>query len=167
MQADLVSHHSARTGVIIIWGDAGSNWNGCSCGCSRLTFCKGEEELDWIEQIWLIGEVALAALLGGLIGFEREIADRPAGLRTHMLVASAAALFVGLTDSFLGVYTGLGYSEFMSIDPIRVTQAIVTGVAFLGAGTIFRGGRDNYIQELTTAASILLVSGIGMAVSLN
>jgi hypothetical protein len=60
----------------MIWGDAGSNWNSCSCGCSRLTFCKREEELDWIEQIRLIGEVALAALLGGLIGFEREIADR-------------------------------------------------------------------------------------------
>jgi putative Mg2+ transporter-C (MgtC) family protein len=105
--------------------------------------------------------------LGGLIGFEREVADRPAGLRTHMLVASAAALFVGLTDSFLEIYTGLGYSEFISIDPIRVTQAIVTGVAFLGAGTIFRGGRDKYIQGLTTAASILLVSGIGMAVALN
>ncbi len=83
MQADLVSLHSTRMGVIMIWGDAGSNWNDCSCGCSRLTFCKGEEELDWIEQIRLIGEVALAALLGGLIGFEREIADRPAGLCTH------------------------------------------------------------------------------------
>jgi uncharacterized membrane protein YhiD involved in acid resistance len=57
----------------------------------------------------------MAALLGGLTSFEREIADQPAGLLTHMLVSSAAALFVGLTDSFLEIYTGMGYSEFMRL----------------------------------------------------
>lgn len=122
--------------------------------------------MDWISQVEIIGEVALAMLLGGLIGIEREIADKPAGFRTHMLVAGAAALLVGLGDALLHRFN-IGANEYLRSDPIRIVEAIVTGISFLGAGTIFRRERGEQVEGLTTAASILLCSAVGIAVALR
>jgi putative Mg2+ transporter-C (MgtC) family protein len=123
--------------------------------------------MEWsIPQLQIIGEIALAMMLGGVIGFERETANRPAGFRTHMLVAGAAALLVGMGDIFLDAFANTGL-DLITSDPLRIVEAIIAGVSFLGAGTIFQAGRENRVQGLTTAASILLVSGIGISVALH
>jgi putative Mg2+ transporter-C (MgtC) family protein len=122
--------------------------------------------MDAMTQLHLLGEVALAMLLGGVIGMEREHADKPAGFRTHMLVAGAAALLVGLGDALLYSYR-LESAVPISSDPIRIVQAIVTGISFLGAGTIFRRTGGNGVEGITTAASLLLSGAIGIAVALD
>lgn len=121
--------------------------------------------MDFMMQFEIIGEVALAMFLGGLIGFEREIADKPAGFRTQMLVAGASALLVGLGDTLMRRYVGNGTNA--SVDPIRIVEAIVTGISFLGAGTIFRRSESEQVQGLTTAASILLCAAVGISVALR
>ncbi|HKY30671.1 MAG TPA: MgtC/SapB family protein [Pyrinomonadaceae bacterium] len=121
--------------------------------------------MDFMMQFEIVGEVALAMLLGGIIGFEREIADKPAGFRTQMLVAGASALLVGLGDTLMRRYMGGGTNA--SVDPIRIVEAIVTGISFLGAGTIFRRSESEQVQGLTTAASILLCAAIGISVALR
>jgi uncharacterized membrane protein YhiD involved in acid resistance len=101
------------------------------------------------------------ALLGGLIGLEREASDQAAGLRTHIAVALGAALF--------GVVSTLGFVEFdqeragttLQADVTRVASNVVVGIGFLGAGVIFRQG--NTIRNLTTAASLWTVAAIGLA----
>lgn len=122
---------------------------------------------DWQSQADVLIRVALAMLLGGLIGLERELANKPAGFRTHMLVAGAAALLVGLADVLAHRFTIEAYADALRIDPIRVIEAIITGVSFLGAGTIFRQGSGDHISGLTTAASVLLASAVGIAIALG
>ena len=88
---------------------------------------------------WMIvGEVALAMLLGAVIGYEREAANKPAGLRTHMLVSGAAALLVGLGFALIEEAAGRE-DQTIAADPTRIVQAIIIGIGFLGAGTIFKG----------------------------
>jgi putative Mg2+ transporter-C (MgtC) family protein len=119
--------------------------------------------MDVSLQLQIIGEVALAMLLGGLIGLEREAANRPAGFRTHMLVAGAAALFVGLGDVLVAHFSTSKLAPLIRSDPYRIIGAIVTGISFLGAGTIFRRHQSEHIEGLTTAASILLASAVGIS----
>ena len=99
--------------------------------------------LDWSLRL------GVAALLSGLVGFERETRHKAAGLRTHMLVGLGAALF-----------TLVGAEGFEGNDPARVAAQIVTGVGFLGAGAIFRHGGT--VSGLTTAAGLWAVAAIGM-----
>ena len=110
-------------------------------------------------------QVGLAMLLGAAIGFEREMEEKPAGLRTHMLVAGAAAFFVLLglmiVERFLTAY-GI---ETVRSDPVRIIQAVTIGVSFLGAGTILR--QEDRVEGLTTAASILFAAGLGISVALQ
>ena len=102
----------------------------------------------------------MAAALGGAVGLERELDEKAAGLRTHMLVAVGSALFTlvsayGFRD-FL-----VGGGSIVRADPSRIAAQIVTGIGFLGAGVIFRQGFT--VRGLTTAASLWLVGAIGMA----
>jgi putative Mg2+ transporter-C (MgtC) family protein len=121
---------------------------------------------DWQGQLILIGQIAAAMVLGGFIGLERELADKPAGFRTHMLVAGATALFAGLGFALTRHFTLHFHAGSFSSDPVRIMQAIVIGVSFLGAGTIFR--RDGgHVEGLTTAATILLAAGVGLACALE
>jgi putative Mg2+ transporter-C (MgtC) family protein len=109
--------------------------------------------IGWDETLL---RVVAAAALGGVVGLERELDEKAAGLRTHMLVSSGAALF-----TLVGAY---GFSDLVSnrsYDPSRVAAQVVTGIGFLGAGVIFRQGFS--IGGLTTAASLWLVAAIGMA----
>lgn len=115
----------------------------------------------------ILAEVALAMLLGGVIGLERETANKPAGFRTHMLVAGSAALLVGIAFTLVDRSVQTAWTEAVTADPIRILQAIIIGVSFLGAGTIYRGQQPQDIQGLTTAASLLMSSGIGIAVALG
>jgi putative Mg2+ transporter-C (MgtC) family protein len=104
--------------------------------------------------------LAVAALLGAAIGLERELDEKAAGLRTHMLVASGSALFTLVSAYGFGglVQHGAGIVRY---DPSRIAAQIVTGIGFLGAGVIFRQGFT--IRGLTTAASLWMVAAIGMA----
>lgn len=122
---------------------------------------------NWQAQLNVVISVAISMFLGGIIGYERELANKPAGFRTHMLLAGAAALLVGLADILAEGFAMASYSEFLRVDPLRVVEAVVTGVAFLGAGTIFRSTNGDAVAGLTTAASLLLVSGVGITVAMG
>jgi putative Mg2+ transporter-C (MgtC) family protein len=100
----------------------------------------------------LLGRLALSALLGGAVGAERELADQPAGLRTHMLLTIGACLFTLISAYGFG---GEG-------DPSRLAAQIVTGIGFLGGGAILRHGLN--VRGLTTAASIWATASVGVAV---
>jgi putative Mg2+ transporter-C (MgtC) family protein len=106
---------------------------------------------DWIFVGHITLQLILACVLGGIIGWEREQHRRPAGLRTHMLICLGAALMTILSKSMGG-----------NGDPGRIAAQIVSGVGFIGAGTILRQG--NAIRGLTTAASLWSVAAIGMAI---
>jgi putative Mg2+ transporter-C (MgtC) family protein len=101
-------------------------------------------------------QVILAGLLAGLIGWQRHHVGRPAGVRTHALVAMAAAMF-----TFAGAY-GFG-GPAAGRDPLRVAAQVASGIGFLGAGTIFRS-RDT-VYGLTTAASLWFVAAVGVLVA--
>jgi len=105
-------------------------------------------------------------LLGTIIGFDREWAQKPAGLRTHMLVAGASALLVGPTSVVIkDVQLELG-DTLLRADPIRIIEAVITGVSFLGAGIIITRGQKGEVEGLTTAASILMAAAVGISVAL-
>ena len=101
------------------------------------------------------------------MGLERELADKPAGLRTHMLVAGSSSLLVVLGDIMITNYGGSSLGGVIRADPIRIMEAIITGISFLGAGTIIFRNRDETVEGLTTAASILFSAAIGIAVALQ
>ena len=105
----------------------------------------------------IITRILLTVLLCGIIGSEREIRNKGAGLRTHILVGVGSAL-ISLTSFYIFAI----YKDVTFVDPTRIIAGIVTGVGFLCAGTIIRGGQ--HIIGLTTAATLWIVSGIGMAV---
>jgi putative Mg2+ transporter-C (MgtC) family protein len=120
-----------------------------------------------LTQLRILAYVGLAMLLGAAIGFEREIEDKPAGLRTHMLVGGAATLFVALGDIVVKQFsTGLG-GRLVQSDPVRIIEAVVTGVSFLGAGTIVLRKAGHQVEGLTTAASILFTAAVGLCVGLS
>ena len=99
----------------------------------------------------------LAALLGGLLGFEREQKGKAAGVRTHMLVSMGAALFVLLASQ-----GGMQDAELS-----RVLQGVIAGIGFLGAGTILKAEHEDKVRGLTTAAGIWLTAAIGVAAGLG
>lgn len=104
--------------------------------------------------------LAAAAAIGGAIGFEREMLDKSAGLRTHMLVSLGAALF--MVGSILLVYEFNAGPDVSKVDPTRIASTIVTGVGFLGGGIIFKN--EGGVSGLTTAAGLWVAAAIGMAV---
>ena len=122
-----------------------------------LLFAHSIPTLDWTEALL---RLVLAAVLGGAIGIEREIREREAGLRTHMLVSVGSALFT--------IVSAYGFHEFLTsgqsvvrADPTRIAAQIVTGIGFLGAGAIIRQGLS--IRGLTTAATLWVVAAVGLA----
>jgi putative Mg2+ transporter-C (MgtC) family protein len=109
----------------------------------------------------------VALVLGAIVGWEREAAGKAAGLRTHMLVALAAALFVALGDAVLEHFAAQAEAGTVRSDPVRVIEAVVTGISFLGAGTIFVSRGQQRVEGLTTAAAIWATAAIGIAVGLE
>ena len=122
---------------------------------------------DWEAQLVVVACAAYAMLLGGVIGFERELKNRPAGFRTHMLVAGAAALLLGIGRLVVDDPTYRGQPMLLQLDPIRLVEATVAGVAFIGAGTIFSLRRGNQVSGITTAASLLMVAVVGVSAGLR
>ncbi len=113
---------------------------------------------DVTEITTLIIRLLMAALLGGILGFEREHRGKAAGIKTHMLVAVGSALFVLIPQQ-----AGLSEAELS-----RVVQGIIAGIGFLGAGAILKKGADEKdLKGLTTAAGIWLTSAIGVAAGLG
>jgi putative Mg2+ transporter-C (MgtC) family protein len=117
-------------------------------------------------ELVILGQVTIALLLAGVIGLERELADKPAGIRTHMLVGAASCLLVGLSELMIERAHDTSWS-LIQADPLRVLEAVVTGVAVLGAGTILRPHDANRVEGLTTAASLFFTAGIGIACALD
>lgn len=122
--------------------------------------------MDVSFELQMLGKVIIAAFLGGLVGLEREFAERPAGLRTHMLVGATSAFFVMLATHMISSFEP---REIVAVDPVRVVEAIVVGISFLGAGTILKYTREGQgvVEGLTTSASIWSVAAIGIAVALD
>lgn len=106
--------------------------------------------------------VVLAVILGGAVGFERELHGRPAGLRTHMLVCLASALLIFASRQI--PVTTLGTSDTVRIvmDPNRLAAGIVTGIGFLGASTVIRAG--DIVRGITTGATVWYVAGLGIVI---
>jgi len=120
-------------------------------------------------ELWILLRLLVAALLGGIVGYERQATGKRAGLRTHMLVAVGSALFVSSADMAVGWAKRATPEHAPSILQVQVAalttvQAIATGIGFLGAGTIFVGGHRHRVHGLTTAASIWVIAAIGVAV---
>jgi putative Mg2+ transporter-C (MgtC) family protein len=115
----------------------------------------GDLDPDVLTRV--IARIAAAAMLGAMLGLNREIAGKPAGLRTHMLVAVGSALFV-----LVPLLAGMQIK-----DVSRIIQGVVTGIGFLGAGAILKRNDEQEIHGLTTAASIWLTSAIGLAAGLG
>ena len=101
--------------------------------------------------------LTISTVIGGVIGFEREIRDHPAGFRTHILISIGSTLLM-----LLSIYIPQTYQQFQNGDPSRIAAQVVTGIGFLGAGAILRLGVN--VRGLTTAASIWVVAGIGLAI---
>jgi len=106
--------------------------------------------LLWVD----IAKLCLAALLGGLIGLERESKHRPAGLRTNLFICLGAAMFTLLSDQLATTHTG---------DHTRIAAQIIPGIGFIGAGSILHA-RGDLVTGITTAATIFVVASVGMAV---
>lgn len=112
---------------------------------------------DAAQVTQIVLRLTLAALLGGLLGFEREQKGKAAGVRTHMLVALGSAMFVLIPQ-----HAGLQEAELS-----RVLQGIIAGIGFLGAGTILKGNSEETVKGLTTAAGIWLTAAVGVAAGLG
>ena len=124
------------------------------------------------QDLFVLAKALLALFLGGVVGFEREAAGKWAGLRTHMLVCLSAFLFVE-TGQAIAIATapmweaaGIADQGF-GADPVRIVQSIVVGISFVGAGAVFRDPDRNVARGLTTAASLLIVAPIGIAVAID
>jgi putative Mg2+ transporter-C (MgtC) family protein len=122
-----------------------------------LHFLSAVPTLEWPH---VLLRLSVAAVLGGAIGMERELRERQAGLRTHLVVCVGSALFT--------LVSAYGFHEFLvsggslvRTDPTRIAAQIVSGIGFLGAGAIIRQGLS--VKGLTTAATLWLVAAIGMA----
>jgi putative Mg2+ transporter-C (MgtC) family protein len=114
--------------------------------------------VDVALQLDLAIRMLIAAILGAAIGFEREIHEHPAGMRTHLLVALGSAIFTELSIFGFGAVAG----GSGTVDPTRIAAQVVSGIGFLGAGAILKYGTS--IRGLTTAASLWATAAIGMAI---
>lgn len=112
------------------------------------------------NEIELIVRLVLACALGGLVGIERERTKHPAGFRTHILVCIGSALIM-----LCNLYIYEKYKYMVNIDPARLGAQVISGIGFLGAGTILKEGAT--VKGLTTAASLWAVAGIGLSVGLG
>jgi len=113
-----------------------------------------------ISQWEMLLRIAAAAALGGLIGLERDIHRRQAGFRTHLIVAMASATFMVVSAHFVWFQHYVA-GQLVEVDTSRIAAAVVTGVGFLGGGSILRTGAT--VQGLTTAAALWLVAAIGLS----
>lgn len=123
--------------------------------------------MDYNYQLQILLDVIIAAVLTGFVGFERERGDKPAGLRTNMIVGGGVALLISLGESINLHFLEIGFEQYVTTDPTRIIQAIIVGVSFIGAGTVLQIEAKSKIKFLTTAATILFSTAIGISVALG
>jgi putative Mg2+ transporter-C (MgtC) family protein len=107
----------------------------------------------------MVGRIAIGAVLGGIIGYERDRHRRPVGLRTHLIVAMTAATFMVISSQFV-YWQHYGKDDLVEVDSSRIAASVVSGIGFLAGGSILRSGIT--VQGITTAAGLWLVTAIGM-----
>src|SRR5262245_4955141 len=115
---------------------------------------------DLSLNVELIVRIIVGTALGAIIGYERDIHGRPAGLRTHAIVALASSTFL-VVSTHLAYFQGYHQGDFTEVDGSRIAASVVSGIGFLAGGAILRTGLT--IQGLTTAAGLWLVAAIGLA----
>ena len=113
-----------------------------------------------MNDLEMMGKLLLAAFLSGLIGLERQSQKKGAGLRTHILVCTGSTLIMLTSVYVFDIYKGTA-----PLDPARIAAGVITGIGFLGAGTIIRDSEN--IHGLTTAASLWVVAAIGLSVGIG
>jgi putative Mg2+ transporter-C (MgtC) family protein len=121
-------------------------------------------------EFYILGKILISALLGGIVGLEREAADKAAGFRTNMFIAGTATILISLGDVITDHFASQPHGDQVQTDPISLFEAIIVGVSFIGGGMIFantKGAREGMVYNLTTAASLLFTSGIGVCVALD
>ena len=121
------------------------------------------ERGDGLPYVIVLLRVAGAAVLSGMIGLEREVYKNTAGLRTHMLISVAAALFALMTLELM--HSDYSDNDAVRLDPLRLVEAVTAGVAFLAAGMVVYAKGN--VKGLTTGAGMWLASGIGLACGLG
>jgi putative Mg2+ transporter-C (MgtC) family protein len=121
---------------------------------------------DWPwNELVIVLQLGYSLALSALIGWEREKHRRPAGLRTHILVAVSATMITAIGEQFIARHAHLG--DGVTADPGRVVHGLLTGIGFIGAGTIFQTRRGDMVLGVTTAASLFAVTVLGIAVGLG
>jgi len=113
-----------------------------------------------ISPVEMLLRIATGVALGAAVGYEREVTGRPAGLRTHLVVALASTTFMLVSTQFV-YFQHYDKDDLVDVDTSRIAASVVSGVGFLGAGAILRTGLS--VQGLTTAASLWLVAALGLA----
>jgi putative Mg2+ transporter-C (MgtC) family protein len=113
-----------------------------------------------VSDVQILGRLFMSVVLSGIIGLEREMRGRSAGMRTHILVGMSSCLLM-----VLSVFVAQSFGEPYVFDPGRIAAGVVTGIGFLGAGTIIRFGES--VKGLTTAASLWAVAALGLAVGVG
>jgi putative Mg2+ transporter-C (MgtC) family protein len=119
------------------------------------------------QDLPILLRVAAAMAFGGVLGFERELGHHTAGLRTHMMIAGAAAMIVSLGHVVAQDFSEAPYRDLLRVDPLRLIEAVVAAVGFVGAGAILRAGGRDRVRGLTTASSLLMAAAIGIAAGLG
>src|SRR5437899_12959242 len=138
------------------WPRCGTGWD--SSRREKTDMGEMMRRMAEILRLALVAQVGLATLLGGAIGLERELGGKPAGLRTNILICIGSVLYTHLSIAMLSAIAGSGGT---GTDPTRVAGQIVTGVGFIGAGTILHA--RGAVVGLTSAATIWVVAAIGVA----
>lgn len=123
--------------------------------------------MDYENQLLIFLDVAIASVLASLIGYERESEDKPAGIRTNIIITGFSCLIISLTNPLLDFLDAHNNMNLINADPIRVLNALILGVSFVGAGTILKVASEKKVTGLTTAATLLYSSSIGIAVALK
>ncbi|KYG72450.1 MgtC/SapB family protein [Roseivirga echinicomitans] len=118
------------------------------------------------QELEILLNVLVATVLCGLVGYERENKDKPAGLKTNMIVGGFSCLIVSLSLPLIDFVHNYEFQEAVKADPIRILQALVVGISFIGPGTIIKQNHDK-VKGLTTAATLLYCLGIGISIALH
>ena len=119
---------------------------------------------SYLKELRVLLDLVIAIILTGIIGIERELKNKPAGFRTNMLVGAAAALLVSIGNFVTEEYAANGLSNNLRFDPLRIIKAIVVGLGFIGGGTVLKLHEKDKVTHLTSAATILMSAGVGIAV---
>ena len=123
--------------------------------------------MEYMNQLTIFLDVVIATVLTAAIGAERESANKPAGIRTNMIVGGASCLIVAITIPLIDFINQYNPQEILRVDPIRTLEALVVGVSFIGAGTILKHKGKERVEGLTTAATLLYCAGIGICTALK